>query len=106
MDVVDTNTKEVDGKKIVETVKRTETHELPLQASAIKVGIDLEHRQKGLLWYATYKVDFAGDYAFRNDTDKDQTVYLRFKYPAAKAIYDDFRIVVNGQPLSLENSAE
>jgi inner membrane protein involved in colicin E2 resistance len=104
--VVDTNTKEVDGKKIVETVKRTETHELPLQSSAIKVGIDLEHRQKGLLWYATYRVAFAGDYTFRNDTDKEQTIILRFKYPAAKAIYDDFHISMDGKALPLENNAE
>jgi inner membrane protein involved in colicin E2 resistance len=106
VNVIDTNTKEVDGKKIVETVKRTVTHELPLQASAINVGIDLEHRQKGLLWYATYKVDFAGDYTFRNDTDKEQTVVLQFKYPAAKAIYDDFRIVANGQAIPLSNGAD
>ena len=67
---VDTNTREVDGRKIVETIKRTEAHGLPLQASAIKVGIDLEHRQKGLLWYSTYKVDFDGDYTFTNDSDQ------------------------------------
>ena len=106
VDVVDTNMREVDGKKIVDTVKRRETRELPLQESAIKVGIDLEHRQKGLLWYATYKVDFAGDYTFRNDTDKEQIVYLRFKYPAAKAIYDDFRVSMAGKALPLENDAE
>jgi inner membrane protein involved in colicin E2 resistance len=103
---VDTNTKEVDGRKIVETVKRSEAHGLPLQASAIKVGIDLEHRQKGLLWYATYKVDFAGDYTFTNDSDQEQTVVLRFQYPSAKAIYDDFRIAVGGKALPLANNAD
>jgi inner membrane protein involved in colicin E2 resistance len=103
---VDTNTKEVDGRKIVETVKRSEAHGLPLQASAIKVGIDLEHRQKGLLWYATYKVDFAGDYTFTNDSDQEQTVVLRFQYPSAKAIYDDFRIAVAGKALPLANNAD
>ncbi len=105
-EVQDTNTKEVDGRKIVENVKRTVKHDLPLQASAIKVNLDLEHRQKGLLWYATYKVDFAGDYTFRNDGDAEQLVYLRFPYPAAKAIYDDFRIFANGQPLALDNGAD
>ena len=104
--VEDTQTKQVDGKNIVEKVKRTETHGLPLQASAIKVGIDLEHRQKGLLWYATYKVDFAGDYTFQNSSDTEQLVMLRFKYPAAKAIYDDFRISANGQALATNSSAD
>jgi inner membrane protein involved in colicin E2 resistance len=105
-EVQDTTTKEVDGRKIVENVKRTITHDLPLQASAIKVNLSLEHRQKGLLWYATYKVGFDGNYTFRNDTDQEQLVLLRFKYPAAKAIYDDFRILANGQALALDNSAD
>lgn len=102
----DTTTKEVDGKKVVEHVKRRQTVDLPLQASSIKVGLDLEHRQKGLLWYATYKSDFAGDFTFQNDSDAEQTVYLRFKYPAAKAIYDDFRILANSKPVAVENSAD
>ena len=105
-EVEDTNTKEIDGRKIVENVKRSVRHDLPLQASAIKVNLNLEHRQKGLLWYATYKVDFAGDYTFRNDSDTEQLVYLRFPYPAAKAIYDDFRILANGQPLAPDNSTD
>src|SRR5512146_1453756 len=99
-------TKEVDGRKIVESTKQTINHDLPLLASALKVDLNLEHRQKGLLWHATYKVNFTGDYTFRNDTDTEQIVYLRFKYPAAKAIYDDFRILANGQPLTLDNSAD
>ena len=101
-----TTTREVDGRKIVESTKQTVNHDLPLLTSAIKVDLNLEHRQKGLLWYATYKVNFAGDYTFRNDTDAEQIVFLRFKYPAAKAIYDDFRILANGQPLALDNSAD
>jgi hypothetical protein len=105
-EVEDTNTKEVDGRKIVENLKRSVRHDLPLQSSAIKVNLNLEHRQKGLLWYATYKVDFAGNYTFQNDTDTEQLVYLRFPYPAAKAIYDDFRILANGQPLAPDNSAD
>jgi inner membrane protein involved in colicin E2 resistance len=105
-EVEDTNTREVDGRKIVENVKRSVRHDLPLQSSAIKVNLNLEHRQKGLLWYATYKVDFTGDYTFRNGSDAEQLVYLHFPYPAAKAIYDDFRILANGQPLALDNSAD
>jgi inner membrane protein involved in colicin E2 resistance len=101
VEVDDTNTREVDGRKIVENVKRSVRHDLSLQASTIKVALDLEHRQKGLLWYATYKVDFAGDYTFRNDTDQEQLVYLRFQYPAEKALYDNFRILADGKPLPL-----
>ena len=48
------------------TEKTTVTHTecLPVGASKIDVGLRLAHRQKGLLWYSTYAVNFAGDYTF------------------------------------------
>jgi len=33
---------------------------IPLDASRINVALALERRRKGLLWYSTYVVDFAG----------------------------------------------
>src|SRR5918912_4184226 len=62
------------GKKIVRTVQEQVTTSLPLEASRIDVDLELEHRQKGLLWYSTYKVAFAGVYTFRNTSDKEQEV--------------------------------
>ena len=53
------------GKKVVKTVKDKVVHALPLESSRIHVNLDLQHRQKGLLWYSTYKVDFSGVYRFR-----------------------------------------
>src|SRR5438270_12154126 len=44
------------GKKIVTVTQETVTRWLPLEGSHINVNLDLEHRQKGLLWYSTYKV--------------------------------------------------
>jgi hypothetical protein len=35
---------------------------LPLEQSRIRVALDLDQRQKGLLWFATYRVAFHGDY--------------------------------------------
>src|SRR5918993_4280265 len=58
-----------DGKKIVRTIEIQQTSSLPLEKSRIRVHLDLEHRQKGLLWYSTYRVGFAGEYVFRNTTD-------------------------------------
>lgn len=37
------------GKKIVKTIQDEVTTTLPLESSAVDVGLDLEHRQKGLL---------------------------------------------------------
>lgn len=89
-----------DGKKIVRTVNETSVISLPLEASRVKVDLKLEPRQKGLLWYRTYKVAFAGDYTFRNTGDKEQAVTFVLPLPAARAIYDDLLISVDGTPLA------
>ena len=89
-----------DGKKIVRTVKEMSIISLPLEASRINVDINLEPRQKGLLWYRTYKVAFAGDYTFRNTSDKEQAISFVLPLPAARAIYDDLLISVDGTPLA------
>ena len=41
------------GKKIVRKVEEKITVPLALESSRINVALDLEHRQKGLLWYST-----------------------------------------------------
>jgi inner membrane protein involved in colicin E2 resistance len=90
---------EVDGRKIVKTVKGFSPYCLPLESSRIGVEIFLEPRQKGLLWYRTYKVGFAGDYVFRNTSDHDQQVTFSLPLPADKAVYDDMNLIVDGVPL-------
>ena len=94
-----------DGKKVVETFKEERTISLPLEASRIRVALDLEHRQKGLLWYSTYKVAFAGDYTFLNPSDKEQSVTFKLPFPAERAIYDKLVFTVNGTPVSVSLSA-
>ena len=74
---------------------------LPVQASRIRVNFHLTPRQKGLLWYSTYAVDFAADYEFRNDTAEAQKVDFRLKFPAQKAIYDGLQMKVNEQIVAL-----
>ena len=64
-------------KNVTETV----VTELPLESSKINVDLDLQHRQKGLLWYSTYKVAFSGVYGFRNTSDKEQTVDFTLPFP-------------------------
>jgi hypothetical protein len=55
-----------------------EQKNLPLTSSAIQAGLELEHRQKGLLWFPTYTVGFQADYEFHNDTAKARTVDVLF----------------------------
>ena len=82
------------------TVTEPELAYLPIERSRIDVGLDLDQRQKGLLWFATYRVDFHGDYIFRNNTPKDE-VTINLAFPAANAIYDNLMLRVDGQPAPL-----
>jgi hypothetical protein len=74
---------------------------LPIQASLVNVDVAVDYRQKGLLWYSTYKVSFSGGYTFRNSTGVSQDLTFSFPLPAKRAIYDDVRMTANGQPLQL-----
>ena len=91
------------GKKIVKTIQDEVTTPLPLESSAIQVALDLEHRQKGLLWYSTYKVDFSGSYGFRNLSDKEETVDFTLNFPTSQAIYDDLTFLVDGVAVPTTN---
>lgn len=97
--------REIDGKTVIRTEPGTYAHELPLESSRIDVALDLAHRQKGLLWYSTYAVKFAGTYQFRNDTSSPQLVTFRLPFPAKQAIYDDLALEVNGRPLTFSSDA-
>src|SRR5436190_22450106 len=62
------------GAKVETVTQEKLATQLPLDSSHLIVDLNLEHRQKGLLWYSTYQVGFDGAYAFRNPTDKDRDV--------------------------------
>ena len=100
-----TSTTVENGKLIVHNATNHRQIPLPLDASRVHVGIKLDPRQKGLLWYSTYAVDFAGDYVFRNDSAEAQDVCFRLKFPAQKAIYDGLEMKVNDEavPLSTDD---
>jgi len=91
------------GKKIIKTTNEEVTTDLPLEASAIDVAIDLDHRQKGLLWYSTYKVAFKGVYEFRNTSSKEQLVEFTLPFPTTQAVYDDLTFQVDGISVPLVN---
>lgn len=92
------------GKKIIKTTQQAVTTQLPLEGSAIDVALDLEHRQKGLLWYSTYKVAFSGVYEFRNTSDKEQVVNFTLPFPTTQAIYDDLTFMVDGVSVPIVNA--
>jgi inner membrane protein involved in colicin E2 resistance len=91
------------GVQVIRTVNEDHITELPLESSKIDVDLDLQHRQKGLLWYSTYKVNFSGVYDFRNTSDKEQTVNFSLQFPTAQAIYDNLIFTVDGYNVPLTN---
>jgi len=66
------------------------------------VGLDLEHRQKGLLWYSTYKVAFVADYFLQNTTD-EENIDVVVHLPTAQASYDEVAVTLDGTVLPLVN---
>ncbi|HJY29740.1 MAG TPA: inner membrane CreD family protein [Pyrinomonadaceae bacterium] len=91
------------GLRVWKTVTEENVTLLPLESSRIDVDLDLQHRQKGLLWYATYKVAFSGVYSFRNTSDKEQKVDFKLQFPTTQAIYDNLTFVVDGNPIAITN---
>jgi inner membrane protein involved in colicin E2 resistance len=79
------------------------TKTLPPESSRIEVALNLEHRQKGLLWFSTYKVAFTGVYAFRNPSEREEEVRFTLNYPTTQAIYDDLVFTVDDAQVTLQN---
>src|SRR6201981_440588 len=91
------------GKEILRTIDDLRYIPLTLQKSRVNAALHADYRRKGLLWYSTYQVQFAGAYEFVNPGDRPRDVTFTLHLPAEQAIYDDMVFTVNGTPLALEN---
>jgi len=69
---------------------------VPLVSSRVEVGLELDQRRKGLLWYHTYGVSFAGTYRLRNTDPAAQRVFVHFGFPSGEALYDAFALRLDG----------
>jgi inner membrane protein involved in colicin E2 resistance len=92
-----------DGKVAEHTETVPTEVSLPLNGTDADVSLNLEYRQKGLLWYSLYKVNFGGTFTFHNTSPQDEQVLFRLKFPAQQAIYDNFVMSVNDTPASVTN---
>jgi inner membrane protein involved in colicin E2 resistance len=90
--------------KDAKQISTTQAVPLPVDATKVDVTLDLEHRQKGLLWYSTYTVLFAGEYDFTNSSSQNQDVTFQLCLPSKQAVYDDLLMSVDDQPLTVTNS--
>src|SRR4029079_16363324 len=93
-------TKKSDGQPERKSVTRSVMHRVPavLESTRVLVDLDLEHRQRGLLWYPTYTVQFKATYIFRNPDPEPRQIDVRLPLPASDALYDNFLFSVDGRP--------
>jgi len=98
--------KTTENGKVVERLTQQNTKVMiPLERSDIDADLQLEYRQKGLLWFSTYRVTFKGAYRFHNTTGRSQSIDFSFPYPANQATYDGVVFMINGVPVANANAA-
>jgi len=87
------------GAVVTRTVTKQVLKQVPMSLESTRAiaDLDLEHRQKGLLWYPTYDVAFKATYQFHNPDPEARSVQVRFPLPAENALFDDFAFTVNGR---------
>jgi hypothetical protein len=90
--------KDEQGRTVRRDVKKTVTdwHPVPLASSRVIVGLHLDARRKGLLWYDTYSVDFTARYTVKNPDDVARTLQVGYAFPSKQAIYDAFVFRLDG----------
>lgn len=106
VETLETYMTQENGKNVQKTQKTVHQITVPLEGSKIDVKLDLDPRQKGLVWYSTYTVGFNGAFQFRNPSEKAERVNFNFPFPASSAKYDDLQMLVNGQPQPFSNESK
>lgn len=69
--------------------------------SDIRVGLHMDYRKRGLLWYPTYTNSFDATYTLSNPHDVGEKVRLSFEFPAKDGTYDGFVASIAGKDLDL-----
>lgn len=85
------------GQRKTRDIQDFNLQAVPLKSSRIDVTFHLEHRQKGLMWYATYEVDFRARYHLANSGGLALKHKMIFQFPEGKTVFDNFRLLVDGR---------
>src|SRR6266404_3929975 len=89
------------GKKITRTERQIHSEPVKIDASRVAAAFHFDYRQKGLLWFSTYKVDFDGAYTFQNPSSREEEFVFRLPFPAQQAVYDNVQLLLDDKPLPL-----
>ncbi len=82
-----------DGEELVEVRWVPEPH--GPASTRLDVGLGLDQRLKGLMWYSLYDVDLAGRWSYTHD-DEAGPLDVVFEFPDQSGIYDRFHFAVDG----------
>jgi hypothetical protein len=89
--------KKGEDKRMFEITEERHSTELALAGSDVSVSLGVDHRKKGLLWFATYGVEFGAEYMIENPIDQAVTVQMAFAFPSHDAVYDNMKVTANGR---------
>ncbi|MFH1467567.1 MAG: inner membrane CreD family protein [Pseudomonadota bacterium] len=68
-----------------------------MASTDMDVGMHLDQRRKGLLWFSLYDVDLQGTWTYVHDEPVDGVITLMFDFPSDQGVYDGFHIQVDGE---------
>lgn len=74
----------------------------PLVGSDLDVGLALEHRKKGLVWFPTYALSFRGRYTFHNTQKEKRALSFELPLENQNALYDGFEVTRDGGVVASE----
>ncbi len=89
------------GSTIFYRTYKTHSEAVKIDASRVAATLHIDYRQKGLLWFSTYKVDFHGAYTFQNPTAREEEFVFQLPFPAQQAVYDNVQLLLDDKPLAV-----
>lgn len=72
---------------------------LEIKNAKILAKLGLSHRKKGMLWYATYTIDYKGEYELVAGSEK-----FSLPLPVAGGLYSDFALQVDGRSVEVQRN--
>jgi hypothetical protein len=67
----------------------------------VNVGLSIDHRRKGLIWYPTYLCRFDAAYTIVNDSSDSKEYSMTFRFPDGADTYDEFALYENNERVRL-----
>ena len=93
------------GDGSFETVNRVVTQTvrtpIPLAGSDLAADLQLDHRKRGLMWYATYGADFQGRYRIENPGEAGDFEFV-FPLPTQSSLFSDLALEIDGRPVEVD----